>query len=798
MLLSWNWLGRHVDLDGLDPVEVARSITLHVAELEGVLPVGKGLEGLRAVRVESVAPHPGSENLTLVTVADRDRHQTVVCGAPNARQAVGRTVVLAPLGATLPDGTEIRPAEIRGVVSEGMLLSEAEMGVSEDHAGIVLLAPGTSHGVPLVEAVPIQDTVFEIDNKAITHRPDLWGHRGFAREIALLFDRPMLPLDPQVDFGRQRTVDVRVADPALCPRYLCAHFTGVRVAPSPEWLRCLLRAVGVRPISNVVDLTNFVMLDLGNPLHAFDARYVAGPSLVIRRATAGETIRTLDGQDRVCTDETLLICDASRPVALAGIMGGEDSEIRDDTTDVILEAANFQARNIRRTSMRLGLRSESSARFEKALDPEMAGLAARCFSRLLLDTCPDAVSVGPLVDVRGEPARKVSIQLSPKAVSARLGIDVPAGRVRHVLGRLGFTVYDQSSGAFRVDVPSWRATKDVAIAEDLIEEVGRIHGYENIPPVSPPIRIDRPRLSPAKHQERRARSFLSATCGMHETLSYAFTLRPMLEKLGADTSGRLRLKNPISAELDLLRRSMIPNLLDFAERNARWFDAFGLYEIGRVFEPQEDGLPEQHRYAAAVIVGGDADAEHRFRAIRGMAEGLLAAIRAPEPTWRRAAAPGFRATWVHPMRSVDILAGDTPIGVCGLLHPEAATVLDVTAPISFLELDLDATLAAGVRPDRYEPLPRYPSVRFDVSFDVDEAVTAESIRAAITAGAASDLLRSCELFANYHLGGGRKSVSFHLEFRASDRSLKDKDVKKVVDRLVARVSETLGGALRGG
>ena len=811
MLISWNWLNRHVDLSGLDPRATGELFTLHVAELDGVHEIGAGLEDLRAVLVEAVEPHPGSEKLTLVSVADGDARQTLVCGAPNAREALGKVVVLAGAGATLPDGTVMGSATIRGVKSEGMLLSERELGLSDDHSGILILGSGTTPGQRFIDAAPVHDWVWEVDNKAITHRPDLWGHHGIAREVALLVERDLRPLDPQVEWGTEDLVSAEIRDLDLCPRYVCAYFRGVAVTTSPEWLRCLLRATGVRPISNVVDLTNFVMMDVGEPMHAFDARFVAGHQIIVRRAEEGEIARTLDGQDRICNGETLLICDASGPVAIAGVMGGENSEIRNDTTEVILEAANFHPGNIRRTSVRLGLRTESSARFEKSLDPVAAGVAARHFAKLMVDLIPSCTVASPMVDVGAELAEPPVLELDPALVSERLGVDVAPERTRDVLERLGFGVeVAHDSGLLRVSVPSWRATKDIAIPEDLIEEIGRMHGYANIPPEPPRVAISAPRLSKAKAQERAIRRYLSDACGMYEVLSYAFTQRPMLEKLGADLGGRLEMANTISAELDRMRRSLVPNLLTFGERNSRNYRSYGLYEIGRVFHPRAPGeLPDQPRHAGFLLVHdpkevaaqkGELDGERQYRLLRGIAEGLLTAIRAPQPGFRRSAADeiDFRETWVHPARSATILAGDVAVGLLTLLHPRARQALDLPGPASLLELDLDAALTAGQADWSFASVPRFPAIGFDVSFDVAETVTAAELEAAIRAGLATELLRSCELFANYHLGDGRKSVSFRMEFRSDDRSLEDTEVHERTDAMIAHVSEALGATLRGG
>ncbi len=810
MFISWNWLNRHVDLSGLDPHEVGQLFTLKVAELDGIHDIGEGLEAIRTVRIESVEPVEGAKKLSRVVVFDGEGERQIVCGAPNVRAAQGRVAVLAPPGATLPNGLEIREAEIRGIASAGMLASQKELGLSDEHAGIWLLN-GIEPGMSLPDAIPVQDVVWEVDNKAITHRPDLWGHYGIAREVAVLTERSLRPLEPRVTLGHEERVTVSVQDLVRCPRYTALLIEDVDVKPSPEWLQALLRATGVRPISNVVDLTNFVMLDLGNPMHAFDTRYLATNGadqieITVRAADSAESITTLDGVIRDLYDEDLLICDSEKPVALAGIMGGADSEIRSDTTSVLLEAATFQSRTVRRTSARLGLRTDSSARFEKTLDPYLPEKAAHHFCVELQKICPKATVVTPLVDISSALPAPKPIHLDPKLVSSRLGVDISVGHIRETLTKLGFVVQDRSDGYLLVQVPSWRATKDVAIVEDLIEEIGRLVGYSNIPPQAPSVVVKAPELPIAKLQERQARRYLSFGAGLHEVMSYGFTWRPMLDRLGADPSGRIEMDNTISAELDRMRRFLIPNLLNFAEKNARYESDFGLYEIGRVFQPIAPGvLPEQPRCAGGILVRRTDDHERLFRELRGVVEGLMDALGRPavrlEST--RGEDIGLREAWMHPSRSaqfiMDVAGTRTEVGFISLLHPRARDVIDTgKSSVAFFEVDLDLILSIASGPQKYEPLPKYPASTFDVSFEVSDTTSSADVQAAIVEGAGSELLRACELFGNYYLGDGKKSVSFHLTFRRDDGTLTDEQVHDIVNRSVAHLSASLGAVLRGG
>ena len=483
MLISANWLSRHVDLEGVDFDELGKRFTLNVAELEDVHRVGAQAAAcvvghvLEAVHVEGT-----HLNLCQVDTGDASPRQ-IICGAPNI--AAGHYVPVVLPGQTLGE-LEVGERKVRGHLSQGMIASERELGLSDEHEGIMVLEGTPAPGTPLGELLAIEDVLFEIDNKSLTHRPDCWGHRGIAREVAALLGRPLKALEHAVTYTDARPISVTVEDPEACPRYLAVTIDGVTVAPSPFWIRVLLHRVGVRAINQVVDATNFVMLDLGNPLHAFDRREVKGDAIVVRRAGEGESFTTLDDAEHTLGPEDLLIGDAERGVALAGIMGGQNSEIRDDTTQVVLEAANFHPSIVRMTASRLGIRTDSSARFEKSLDPELALDASRAFCALLCELDSGARVTSALVDVKAPRPALPVITLPIDLVDRRLGIALGRETIVNYLERLGFGVSGDES-VLEVSVPSWRATKDISIAADLIEEVGRSFGYDNIPPAPPQV-----------------------------------------------------------------------------------------------------------------------------------------------------------------------------------------------------------------------------------------------------------------------------------------------------------------------
>ena len=616
MNLSWRWLGEFVDLGGVDAIAFAERFTCAVAEIDGVHCIGPGLEAVTVADVVAVAAHPNADKLRLATVdVGGGRSVTVVCGAPVLR--VGMRVPFVAPGVRLPSGLEVKDGDVRGVRSPGMLASERDLGLGDDHGGLLELdGCAVPAGTPFCEATGADDVLFEIDNKSITHRPDLWGTYGMAREVAALLDRPLRPLDLAVGLGSGDPVRLQVGSDSHCLRYLCARLDGVRVGPAPVRLRLLLRRLGVRPISNIVDATNLVMLETGNPLHAFDARFVRGGAIEVRRARPGEALVTLDGSTRALEPTDCVIADAEGPVALAGIMGGADSEIRPDTTAVILEAAAFDANAIRKTALRLGLRTESSARFEKALDPGFADVAARRFLQRALAVAPGARVTSGLADagpLAGRGQAPIVLHTQASVLRERLGVtpaELTDAWMDAAYGRLGFGVErspvaarsadlceDPARDGLAVTVPPWRATRDVTRPEDLIEELGRVYGYGNVRSEAPRVAARPPHVPPLKRLERDLRLALVHGSGLTEVLLYAFEDEAARQRLGLDDGPgctRLGVRNPIASELRHLRRNLAPNLLAAVERNLVAGDGrqasrrgwqVALFELGRAFVP---------------------------------------------------------------------------------------------------------------------------------------------------------------------------------------------------------------------
>jgi len=792
MRVSCNWLSRHVDLSGVDLVALGRRFTMAVAELDGVERVGHDLDRVVVGHVLEVQGLEGKK--VRLTRVDTGAHgvRQIICGAPNV--AAGQKVAVALPGQKL-GAMEIAVAEVAGVVSHGMICSEKELGLSDDHAGIMVLAPDAPVGTSLAEAIPgLADTIWVIDNKSLTHRPDCWGHRGIAREIAALLGRPLKPLAAEVAFGEARPLTIEVQDQDACPRYSATTMSGVNIAPSPQWLRLLLQRVGTRPINNVVDATNFAMLDTGNPLHAFDRRQIAGERIVVRAALDGERFTTLDGQERALGTGDLVIADAARAVALAGVMGGLDSEIKDDTTEVVLEAANFDPARVRMTAQRLGLRTESSARFEKSLDPRLVDDGARVFLALVAELCPGARVTSAFMDVaRSYPAPTV-IPIEVGYIHERLGFAVGKDRIVEILRGLEFGVHADGDH-LAVTVPTWRATKDIGIAEDLVEEVGRVFGYDNIPPVAPLVPVMQPDRNAKKKFERAARAALTGAAGLDEVQTYSFDDDAFLSRIGLSPGERVRLRNPITTEEPCMRTALAPHLLKVLDKNARGFDAIGVFEIGRVFTPRAGALPDQPTTLGVLVADvAGSGASSWFLRGKALLQGLVATLErhVPELVPGRVTHP-----YAHPVRQAALVLEGREIGMLAELHPLVLHKLGVKHTGFMLELDLDALRASSVAPIRYRALPRFPAVFRDFAVLVDKSVPAGVVGAAIT-GAAPELIADVT-FQSVWSGPGipetDKSLAWSVTFRHPERTLTDAEAREAEGRIWAAVT-AIGGRAR--
>jgi phenylalanyl-tRNA synthetase beta chain len=740
--------------------ELATRLSISTAEVEGIerrgVPEQDGNLGLfRVGRVLEAEKHPNADRLQLCRVdLGEGEPRQIVCGAWNF--GAGATVAVALPGAVLPGGLQLEQREVRGQLSDGMILAEDEVELGTDHSGIMVLPPGVEPGTPLADVLPLVEDVLLVE--ATGNRPDLLSIYGLAREVAALYDLELAPVpgtdpEPHAD----ETVDVTVEDFAGCPRYIGRLFREVTIGPSPVWLKARLLTAGMRPISNVVDVTNYVMLALGNPLHAFDLATLHGGRIVVRRALPGETIRTLDGVERRLEPDDLMIADADRSVALAGIMGGEETEIGEGTTDVLLEAANFEPTGIFRTSERLRLRTEGSNRWEKGVDPYLAEPAAKLGTELIVQTA-GARWVGRTDIHEALPERPV-IHFRPERADRLIGLDTPADEQAAWLERLGFELSDD------VVAPTWRA-REVTREIDVVEEVAR-NWLEDVPFTLPLRRAMFGALTPLQRLRRRVEDVLVGL-GLAET--YTPSLRPEDENPNA-----WRLPEPISAELAVLRTRLLPSLVEAARRNVELgADRVALFEIARVYLPDGE-LPDEETHVAAIVAGG-------WPRAKGIVDALYAALKA-EPAFRRA-----EDHLLHPGKSAA-----TASGILGELHP---AVLDGVWGV--FELDLAKLLEEVPEEVRYTDVVSFPAVRQDLAFAVPDEVSAAELVAAASEAAGRDLreMRPFDVYRGEQVGAGRKSIAFAVSFQSAERTLTDEDAAALRDRIVQALRERFGAELR--
>jgi phenylalanyl-tRNA synthetase beta chain len=802
MKISLRWLSRHVDLSGLEPKQILADLTMSTAEIEGLIRFGEGLEPFVVGHVRKREKHPDADKLSVceVDLGKAGGVLQIVCGAPNV--AAGQRVVVIKPGDVLPasgakGALKIKVGKIRGVESHGMICSEAELALSAEQDGILVLPPDAPIGARLIDVAPLQDWVFEIDNKSINHRPDLWGHYGFAREIAAIYGRALKPLPaatPLPTAGKK--VEVVIDDKQGCPRYCGLVIDGVVAGPSPLELRWQLAAVGQRAINLPVDLTNYVMLDLGQPMHAFDARHVGNGPIRVRRAKANEVLTTLDGQSRKLTDEDLLICSGNQPEALAGVMGGAGTMVANDTTSLFLESASFHAATIRRTSMRLGLRTDASARFEKAQDPANAELAVHHFTALLRQYCPTATPAGPLVDPAGFRYVPKTIALRRARLLLKLGVRLEDDKVAAILRSLQFGVQVTPAG-FDVTVPSFRATKDIAIEDDLIEEVGRMFRYDNIP--------ERPlhgtQAPPPRNEELfLARRLLEIGClelGCSEVYNYSFVPDAVLAAAGAKDHAYVQVRNPVAPEITRIRRHVLPSLLASAAPNLRSHAEVKLCEHGKGYHAEmRDAHALPHEVRELAFVWARRDGAHPFGELREAIGSMLERVGYPAVmarVWH-----GKDQPWVHPSRAVAVDRDGSPCGFVAHLHPLVARAMDLPVTTAIACLDVRALFANGRKIAQYRAVATYPQQPVDVALLVDEATQVAAV-AEFLRTTGRKLVKDVHLFEAYRGGklpAGKKSLNFTVTLGADDRTLTDEDEAKFLGK-VREHAATIGAELRG-
>ena len=822
MYLSLNWLKDFVKIPkSITPEELGLRLTTHTVEIDGVEKQADRFRNIVVGKILEIRKHPDADRLQVATVDTRHgAHLQIVCGAPNIKK--GQLVPVAMIGAILPNGMEIKEAEVRGVKSFGMLCAEDELGLGDDHSGIMILEKGAKSGQNLAEYLQLKDVVFEVDNKSITNRPDLWGHYGMAREIAAFLEVELKPHpptpSPKQEMGSNLPsnlggagggIDVKVEDKKLCPRYMAVAMDGIKIGDSPKWMRERLIAVGMRPINNVVDITNYVMLELGQPLHAFDASLINRESgankceykIAVRLAKKGEILETLDGEKRELGNEMLVIANSEKPIAIAGVIGGANSEIGAETDSIIIECANFDFVSIRKTSQKLGLRTEASMRFEKGLDPNLCELALARIVELIKKTCPKVKVTSKLVDKKKFTLNQGPIKLSLDWLNQRLGETIEEKKVISILQSLGFGV-KKSKDELEVIIPTWRATRDISIPEDLVEEAARIFGYNNLEPTMPMVAMRAPEFNQERLIEREIKNILSGGAGLSEVYNYSFVGEDQLKKLNIDFFSHIKLANPIISHQTMLRQSLAPNLINNIKTNQAKFERVGLFEIGSVYsstpgEINKDNsgkgnLPYQEK-RLGIILSADKK-EDVFSQLKGTVEYLLSSLGLQVDFLEIETKP----SWADSDVVAEINSLGSSIGSVAKLDEKIAKAINIKQQAVIAEISLREIykLISKHGSKKYQEYEKYPPLARDLAFVVDQKILYNNIRDEIINF--NELIKSVELFDIYQgekLGRNKKSLAFHIIYQA-DRTLTAEEIDVLQKKLIKHLEEKFDAKIR--
>lgn len=779
MFLSMNWISDFVDFTGIDKVELIHRFSLSTAEVENeIFFKGNDISGIVVAEIKSVENHPDSKKLHLLKVDAGDGQLTdVVCGAPNVR--VGLKTAFAKVGAKIGE-IDIAPRKLAGYTSNGMCCSEKEIGISDDNSGIMEITDDLPNGTDIKSAYQIDDIIFEVDNKSLTNRPDLWGHYGIAREFAALAGRPLKPLET-VDLAQYSSlpkVDMKIEDP-LCQRYSCLQVENISTSVSPVNMRIRLFYCGMRAINFLADLTNYLMLEMGQPMHAFDSRKVE--QIRIKRFDEPFTFQTLDGVERNIDENTLMICNGDTPVAIAGIMGGLDSEIVEDTTTLTLESATFNAVSIRKSTVRLAHRTDASMRYEKCLDPEMTVPAIARFVKLMTDTDSGVKVVSSLTDEYAFKYDEVKLDFDKKFVDRYTGIEIDNDTIVNTLNSLGFTVSVENDD-FSVVVPSWRATKDVTIKADIIEEITRIYGYDNFDIHTANAPLYPVRAAVEKTVEDKIKDILVKRFSLHELHSYVWAYYDDYKALGIEIEDNIKLINATNPNIETIRKSIVPTQLCQVKSNTSYAPDFGVFEIGRVVNGlKEDNSCDEHKKLAITLFSKTKSVEKLYFELRDMLAVISDDIKHKSLCCTPVEA---QHSYEHPRNLNAIICDGQVIGSIGIAHPVISKKIDKKASIVFAEIDVNTFAQIENASIKYDEPSKFPEIEIDLSFVSDKF---EPIIHAIKA-ANSSLVKKVDVVDTYKDETG-KSITTRITFAHPEKTLTREEVMEIADGVIASLKE---------
>jgi len=797
MLISLNWIKDFVTLPDISPKELGNRFTLATAEVEDVKVTGESLKPILCVEIKSLRPHPDSDKLNLVTFdyGKKDLKE-VVCGAPNVK--VGLKVPYAPIGTTLPNGMTLEPKKIRGILSDGMLCSEVELGLGEGKSGLMELRNDVSPGTPLTEYLNLKsEVVLDVDNKSLTHRPDLWGHFGLAREFAAAFK---LPLKNPFDHNWQTKIEsklssapsslkVEVSEDSSCHAYYGLSMEGVKMSPTPQWMKDRLESVGLRSINLIVDISNYVMTELGIPNHIFDAEKIQGGKVLIKKPTQPITFKTLDGVERAILPSDTVIFDTEKPLVLAGLMGGLESGVTEKTTKIFLEVANWEAPEVRKTSVRLGLRTDSSQRYEKTLDSNLCYRTLLRLVELISTLCPEAKVTGKIESYQRENklSKVLKLKISHEEIVNTLGKDLTSSEIESIFSSLDFKVHFDSK-YFEVEVPTFRTTKDISCKADLIEEVGRMIGYDNIASRSPLLPVRPVRMSSTKQFHRKIQDFLVYQAAALEVMTYPLTGKDFLEKaLWPQKNDSLALVNALSVDHDRMRPSLIPAAIELALQNQKNFDSFAFFEIGRSYL---DFTKERNH----LLIGLYSQEKSRFVELENIVEKLLTTLNVPfvftgkNEKFQNAVMP---AEWpgVHPHEYLNVQIMGKFQGVLNTVHPLVLKNFKMKGYLSFAVIDL-ADLESKEMKDKvkYRPLPKFPTSSFDFTVVMSKDTPAGNAVSALNQLKQKEI-KSKSIVDVFFMNETQKAVTVRTVFEDLEKTLAPETIKDLENKVLQTIEK---------
>jgi len=807
MNISLNWLREYVSLsNSIEPEEFAEKLTMSTVEVEKFHKLNENLDNIVVGQIKEIVKHPKADKLAICQVdIGKDKYLPIVCGGRNIYE--GMKVIVALVGSKVlwhgEEWQELKKAKIRGVESEGMICGPSEIGLKnyfpqeDDIAN--LKDYKAKLGTPVAEAMDLDDVIIEIDNKSLTNRPDLWGHYGIAREVAAIYNLKLKEIEQvKIKTENQADLKINIASKDDCPRYLGIILDNITIKDSPNWLKKRLLAIGQRPINNVVDVTNFIMHELGQPLHAFDADKIKDLEINVKRAKKNQKFNTLDGENRKLSENILTICDKERPVALAGIMGGKETEINQGTKRILIESANFEPTLIRKASVEISLRTDASSRFEKGLDPELANTAINRAVKLIQDISPECQASSKLVDAGEYKPVNKTVELDSSFISKRLGKELTTKKIIEILESLYFQVKSKKD-KLTVTIPSFRAGKDITIAEDLVEEVGRIYGYNNIEPQNPLVHMTPPDFNWELKQERSLRYYIVNALGFYEVYNYSMISTEDIEKMKLRVEDHFRLKSYSSVEQTHLRTNLIVSLLKNCQQNLKYFDHFRLYELARIFKkkpgelwrnPDKDvALPQQQKHLAGVVIGE----RNNFLTAKGSVHNILEKMNL---NFRLEKDDNYHP-WAASDKTLKVIVNEHILGAVGEIDKQILAGFDIDKTVAFFNLNFTKLSKISGVEKQYKPIEKFPSVVQDLSIVVDDNLPWGDIEKEILSQ--SNLITEVELFDIYQhesLGKDKKSLAFHIVFYHPERTLVSNEVDKEMQKIITVLESKFSALIR--